>query len=225
LATSGPISLGQTGLTLSGLSLLLYDKATPSSNPVLVGGAVLAAITLTELRDTLYYFGNLPDPGEAERYSLSLALASSPASIITTYEWGFGTQAVVPSVAGNLAAGVSWRTFPISLARPSQQPVPQVEILGLPADPTGCAATFALQPLGGGGAVALTGTCVYRISTYAPGLWRLVVEFHWSAGDVLVTGGPLAPGSYYGAFTTSALPGDVGVVTAPAKSSLTVNVS
>jgi hypothetical protein len=211
MATSRPISLGATGLTLSGLALVLWKRANQSAPSASVP---LTGITLRELGNSLYEFDGLPDPQPSEDYSLSIALAGSPSAIINTYDYGWTKPVDLPSLVANTPGGFQFDQVPMAIKHGSTTPPAFGHIWGLTADPTGAAVAFALTPLGGGSAIALTGAArVTFIDRYgSPALWHMMVEFDWAAGD---TDPSLLPaGLYIGTFTVT-LPGGSGTVVSP----------
>lgn len=220
--TSDPLNLGQAGLLLSGLALLLYHKSTPAAAPAPDSGD-LAGVTLVELSEGFYYFAGLPDPPSIfDSYLLSVALSSSPSNVITTYRWGFSTAAAAPDSVSSVAAGWMTQAVPIAIRHGSLLPLPACIVNGLTADPTGATASFALTPYGGGTAAALNGTVGMSISR-AGLVWGLQLWYNWAAADYSEGSNPVAPGLYVGYFTVT-LPSAEGTFQAPANDQLRVRV-
>lgn len=194
--TSDPIALGQTGLTLGDLSILVLKK-------VGAGGAATvessSGITLVELGNGLYQLQGLQNPLPQERWSVAVALASSPASVLVTYRWGM-TQAdkpTVPDIVSNTPGGVQVTARPIVIAQGSQQPIAQALLFGLTADPTGTTAVMVMEPYGGGDAIPLTGVFAFIVTQYPAGApsgqgftWNMAVNFNWAAGDLIADNCP-----------------------------------
>lgn len=212
MATSRPISLGSTGLTLSGLALSFWKRANQDAIPV---SASTSGVALVELGDSLYYFTGLPDPQPNEDYSLSIALSGSPSSIIATYDYGWTKPVDLPSLIANTPGGFRFDQVPMAIKHGSTTPPAFAHIWGLTADPTGATVAFALTPLGGGSAIAGMGGVarVTFVDSYgAPPLWHMMIEFDWAPGDLDADDVPT--GIYVGAFTVT-LPSAGGTVISP----------
>jgi len=179
-------------------------------------------LALVELGDSLYQLTGLTDALPNDRWSVSIALAGSPSSIITTYTYGFVFPGRGPDVISNTPAGYQTKAGQIAIRTGTVYPWPTVDVYGLPSDPTGATGTFALAPLGGGAGITLAGSVAIHTDAYgSPSQYHVRAEYKWAAADTLI--GNLPAGVYVGVFTLTVPV--IGAVVAPANDQLRVTVS